>query len=227
MHDNDDLLYLPWGEVTPEFWIGSAAPQAAPEPAAAPARPEPMPEGSQPLAQDGDVDRLVGPLPLPDEYHDQLAAATEAMDNGRLTDAEEIARTLEQRITTAYGEQHEYTANVREMQAHIAHLSGDHAAATRIYLGVAHFRAEARGASDPLTRASAHRAMATWQAIADPSETRKLADSVVAMLSEFTGESSSATRNARAHLARQSTPQSRTGRNDSSGVARVADEQGC
>lgn len=227
MQNNDEILYAPWGSVTPEFWTGVATAPPTPAPAAAPARPEAMPEGHQSLAQDGDVDSLAGPLPLPADQQKQLAAATEAMDDGRLTEAEEIARTLEQRIAKTYGEQHEYTANVREMQAHIAHLIGDHASATRIYLSVAHFRAESRGASDPLTRASAHRAMATWQAIADPSETRKLADSVIAMLSKFTGETSSATRNARAHLAQQSTPQSRTGRTDSSGGARVADEQGC
>ncbi|MGY0059369.1 hypothetical protein ACWY4P_22900 [Streptomyces sp. LZ34] len=143
---------------------------------------------------------------MPVEQQEQLTAATAAMADGRLAEAEAIARTLEQRIAKAYGEQHEYTANVREMQAHIAHLAGDHSTATRIYLSVTNSRAEARGASDPLTRASAYRAVATWQAITDPPETRRLADSVIAMLSKATGESSSATRNARAHLARQGTP---------------------
>ncbi|MFF8000533.1 hypothetical protein [Streptomyces sp. NPDC007917] len=143
---------------------------------------------------------------MPAEHRDQLATATAAMADGHLTEAEEIARILEQRIAKAYGQRHEYTTNVREMQAHIAHLIGDHATATRIYLSVTDSRADARGVGDPLTRASARRAMATWQAITDPPETRELADSVIAMLSKVTGESSGATRNARAHLARRRTP---------------------
>ncbi|MEU5030033.1 hypothetical protein [Streptomyces milbemycinicus] len=203
MHDNDHILYAPWGEVTPEFWTGSAAPHATPEPAPAPARPEPTPEANQPLAQEGDVDSLVVPLPLPAEHQDQLAAATAAMADGRLAEAEEIARALEQRMAKAYGQRHEYTANVHEMQAHIAHLIGDHATATRIYLSVTDSRADARGVGDPLTRASALRAMATWQSVEDRVEMLRLADAVLAMLKDVTGEDSKATRGAHSHLAQR------------------------
>ncbi|MFC9223136.1 hypothetical protein ACFT8W_20825 [Streptomyces hygroscopicus] len=196
MHDNDQTLYPAWGVLTPAFWRGNSPDQPVAAASGSSSTPPPAPE-HRPAAADTP----------PPAHQTQISAINTALAEGRLTDAAALADNLERQLAAAYGDQHEYVAHIREMQAHIAHLSGDHVKATTAYLRVTSTRAHTLGLHDPLTQASACRAGATWQAISDQTEMMRLADAILPMLSDVTGESSKATRGARAHLDRRTAPE--------------------
>jgi hypothetical protein len=187
MSDND-ILYRPWGTVTPEFWDRPQPTQQA-VPAARPQQPDPSRPGSA-TAADGTAE-------MPEAYRQgilQVTSAFSSKDPQVLHSAVVEAERLDQAMTSEYGEQDLRTISVREMRGWLAHLTGQHETATRWYLHTVGLLSSVVGTSDERTRASAKRAVATWLAIADQAVAQGLAPTVLTMAEDVEGKESASAR---------------------------------
>lgn len=187
MSDND-ILYRPWGTVTVEFWDRpQRTQQAVPAARAQEAHPSARPAAA--AAADGSAE-------MPEAYRQgilQVTSAFSSKDPQVLHSAVVEAERLDQAMTSEYGERDLRTISVREMRGWLAHLTGQHEAASRWYLHTVGLLSSVVGTSDERTRASAKRAVATWLAIADEAVAQGLAAPVLAMAEEVEGaESTSA-----------------------------------
>ncbi|MGW1039534.1 hypothetical protein [Streptomyces sp. bgisy153] len=182
MSDND-ILYRPWGTVTPEFWdrpqpAQQAVPAARPQQPDASSRPGPAAAGS---------------AEMPEAYREgilQVTSAFSSKDAQVLHSAVVEAERLDQAMTSEYGDQDLRTISVREMRGWLAHLTGQHETAARWYLHTVGLLSSVVGTSDERTRASAKRAVATWLAIADEPVAQRLAPDVLAMAEGVEGKES-------------------------------------
>ncbi|MGW0844166.1 hypothetical protein ACWD26_29315 [Streptomyces sp. NPDC002787] len=182
---DSDILYRPWGTVTPEFWDRPQPTQQA-DPAARPQEPDPSARPGSATAADGSAE-------MPEKYREAILLVTSAFsskDPQVLHSAVVEAERLDQAMTSEYGEQDLRTINVREMRGWLAHLTGQHEMASRWYLHTVGLLSSLVGASDERTRASAKRAVATWLAITDRAAAQGLAPAVLATAEGVEGKES-------------------------------------
>ncbi|MER6684565.1 hypothetical protein [Streptomyces olivaceoviridis] len=180
--NHNETLYRPWGTVTSEFW----------------ARPQPLQQvvpvartqTPNPPAALASVTPADGTTEMPEKYRQGILKVTSAFsskDPQVLYSAMVEAERLDQAMTYEYGEHDLRTISLREMRGWLAHLTGQHEAASRWYLQTVGLLTAVVGTSDERTRASAKRAVATWLAIADEAVAQRLAPTVLAIAVQVEG----------------------------------------
>ena len=184
MNDND-ILYRPWGTVTPEFW-DRPQPIQQTVPALRPHEPDSSPHPGSAKTADSSAE-------MPEAYRQGILLVTSAFtskDAQVLHSAVLEAERLDQAMTSEYGEQDLRTISVREMRGWLAHLTGQHEIASRWYLHTVGLLSSLVGSADERTRASAKRAVVTWLAVADETAAQRLAAAVLAMAEGVEGKES-------------------------------------
>lgn len=231
MTDSEELRYLPWGTVTPQFWARDPSPHGGAgeqlhartephatsqpvSPSAPPTAPrltwEPVAgapgDGQEARAGTIGVTAAAATEPADDQapaaFRPQLKAIDNAILQRRFDEAADRAASVDEQITAAYGPGHLHTINARELRGFIAHLAGDDITGCRWYLHTVGLRIQSFGTDDPGTRAAAREAAALWQRIQDPEELRLLGAEVIRVLTFIEGEGSRSVRATRARLAR-------------------------
>ncbi|MER5780301.1 hypothetical protein ABT104_01040 [Streptomyces mobaraensis] len=208
--NDEQLLFRPWGTATHEFWQsippeqhGTAgreesahvpAPQTPNAGLAETARTEPVSSSRE----------TASPPPPPESYRERIAAIAAAFadprDLPRLHAASVEAERVDQEFTAIYGDKHSHTIQIRELRGWVAHLLGRPEDAARWYLHTAGLQVHARGADDPLTQASAQRAVQHWRGIRDVRAQRAVGAELSALLATVMGESSEPYRTVRLTL---------------------------
>ncbi|MBZ4321527.1 hypothetical protein [Streptomyces huiliensis] len=197
--NDDNLLHRPWGTVTHEFWQGTTPEphhEAEKENALPPARQAPSSDVTEAdSAEPGDSHRgAAAPPPPPESYRERIAsiaaAFTDPQDVPRLHAASAEAERVDEEFTATYGDKHSHTIQIRELRGWIAHLLGQPEVAARWYLHTAGLQAQARGTEDPLTQASAQRAVQHWRGISDLQARRAVGAELSVLLAAIVGENS-------------------------------------
>ncbi|WP_328686109.1 hypothetical protein [Streptomyces sp. NBC_00343] len=105
------------------------------------------------------------PLAVPDEFRAAAALVCETITSGELPSAKAQAAALARQSARRFGPEHLYTLEARALEAYVAHLMGDHATATTLWLQVAELRHQQ---DDPRAREDVERAVVCWELIASP-----------------------------------------------------------
>ncbi|MFJ2885463.1 hypothetical protein ACIO53_05425 [Streptomyces sp. NPDC087305] len=105
------------------------------------------------------------PLAVPDEFRAAATLVCETVTSGELTSAKVQAAALARQSARRFGPAHLYTLEARALEAYVAHLLGDHATATTLWLQVAELR---HRQDDPHAREDVERAVVCWELIASP-----------------------------------------------------------
>ncbi|MFD9286659.1 hypothetical protein ACFWD7_58070 [Streptomyces mirabilis] len=169
-------------EVTPPPGPAPAPAPVTPPPGPAPApAPVPSPPSSPPTAApttppqsrpspvdhtpSSTVSSSAEPVGVPEALVTAVALVCETVNSGDLAEAKAHAAALERHAVHVFGPDHHYTLEARALEAHVAHLMGDHATATRLSLQVAaarHRQGDIRAQED------IERAVVSWQLLTVP-----------------------------------------------------------
>ncbi|MCX5372140.1 hypothetical protein [Streptomyces sp. NBC_00103] len=106
-----------------------------------------------------------GPVAVPEELVAGVTLVCETVTSGELALARVQASALERQAAHRFGPEHLYTLEARALEAYVAHLTGDHAAATTLALQVAELR---HRQGDLRAREDIERAVAFWESLSSP-----------------------------------------------------------
>ncbi|TQJ46545.1 hypothetical protein [Streptomyces sp. SLBN-115] len=106
-----------------------------------------------------------GPVAVPEELVAGVTLVCETVTSGELALAKIQASALERQAAHRFGPEHLYTLEARALEAYVAHLTGDHAAATTLALQVAELR---HRQGDLRAREDIERAVAFWELLSSP-----------------------------------------------------------
>ncbi|MET8948216.1 hypothetical protein ABZX30_32960 [Streptomyces sp. NPDC004542] len=135
---------------------------AVPTAFAMPAQSPPLPAIHTPTPS---VSASAEPVAVPEELVTAVTLVCETVTSGELTLAKVQAAALERQAAHHFGPDHLYTLEARALEAHVAHLMGDHATATTLSLQVAALR---HRQGDARAREDIERALASWELLATP-----------------------------------------------------------
>ncbi|MFE2911410.1 hypothetical protein [Kitasatospora indigofera] len=145
------------------------------------------------------------PQPIPTAYRERIEALAAKLslpqtNLGMMLVASE-AEHLDAEITAAFGQGDQNTINIRELRGMIANLRGQSTAAARWHLHTTGLQAAISGTGHDLTKASARRAYAMWNAIHDPAEQEEVAAEILPMLTVVAGPGAKPTKAVQRFLA--------------------------
>lgn len=104
-------------------------------------------------------------VPIPPSLAEGVALVCEAVTTGDLGLARNRASTLERQAAREFGPEHLYAVETCALSAYVAHLSGDHSAATALSLRAAELRYRQ---GDQRAQEDIERAAATWELLNSP-----------------------------------------------------------
>ncbi|MFD0304061.1 hypothetical protein [Streptomyces sp. NPDC127119] len=105
------------------------------------------------------------PVTVPEELVAGVALVCETVISGELTLAKAQAAALERQAAHRFGPDHLYALEARALEAYVAHLMGEHTAATTLSLQVAALR---HRQGDDRAREDIERALASWELLTTP-----------------------------------------------------------
>ncbi|MEV6112419.1 hypothetical protein AB0L59_07795 [Streptomyces sp. NPDC052109] len=115
-----------------------------------------------------------------------MTRINEAVRDGRIEEAAELAGRTVTEATTVLGPAHAEVLHLRELSAYIAYLAGDPVRALTLSLDLARLRRQARDAE--AAYGNVQSAATAWRAVRDPEEGLRLGRALIELWTDLSGE---------------------------------------